>query len=300
MSKIAPLESWGFAASTADLDRSDYSSDTSFQNSGRDISTFPRFCFRFFRPTPLVFAAFLRAIDSQPGPVYWQLTGDCLAAYPQKLTFMAPINTDEDMQTVLKKFEELQRNPPKANPEFVGKAIADIPRFCGYVEDRLGLKNKDPQQFDPQWLTKEGLSQHPGEDEDFWDPGSWSVILTCDPETRVKPGPTPPSLLQQLSFGISSQETSVVLEELGVNWDVYGQTQSMGKVSSEYPQISKLIDDMNDVVYSPDEAEALLAECLRAREVVKRPESIRGLDKLTRIARGAKRSKLGIRFVGED
>ncbi len=90
------------------------------------------------------------------------------------------------------------------------------------------------------------------------------------------------------------------MEELGVNWEKYRETGDLGIVTSDYPQLARLIDELDDVVYSPDAAEALFSECIRAEEVVKRPESIRGLDKLLRIARRAQQSKLGIYFMGED
>lgn len=64
-------------------------------------------------------------------------------------------------------------------------AVADIPAFCSYLEKRLGLTERDPQQFDPHWLTAEGLAQSKGEFEDFLEPGtcrySWPATQTCTP-----------------------------------------------------------------------------------------------------------------------
>ena len=298
MSKIAPLEWWAFEASPGDVKRENYQNDFSFRMAVRDTWDFPRFCFSMFRPKPEGYAALLNIVRGYKGGVIWLFHDDCISAFASLPTFYAPAPEGTKVEDVIKQIEEAAKNPPKGDPEFVKKAMADLPNFCSYLEDQLGLKEKQPQQFDQQWLTKEGLSKHPPDGENFLEAGSWSVALGRNPKQLANER-TPSPNAEYLSFGVSAQGTGSVLEELGVNWEKYQTTNDLGPVSSEYPQLSKLIDDNSDVIYSPDEAEALLNECVRADKVVKNPASIRTLDKLIRIARWAHTSGYGIYFGGQ-
>ncbi|MGZ4816010.1 MAG: hypothetical protein ACXVZV_11415 [Terriglobales bacterium] len=307
ISKLAPLQTWTFEASPSAIKRENYSSDSSFQMSLHNTWDFPRFCFKLFRPKPEVLAALLNSASSSQDGVFWQYHDNCISAYasqPGYIGFAQGTGSgaqETSMEETLKRFEELDRNPPKADPEFVKKAMATIPQFCQQLEKRLDVTNKDPQQFDLQWLSKEGLRKHPPEPEDFFEPGSWQVVLAREPARIAQQVSNTSPSNQYLSFGITGSESTSILEELGVNWERYSESGDMGAATSEYPQLTRFVDTMADIVFSPDEAEALLGECLRAREKVVRPESIRGLDKLFRIASRAENQKLGIYFAaGED
>ena len=129
--------------------------------------------------------------------------------------------------------------------------------------------------------------------------GSWSVALSREPEKLGDDRADIAAAAQDLNFGVGGMEMTSILEELGVNWNTYQNANDMGAVASNYRQLAKLVDETTDVYYSPKEAEALLNDCFRAQEIVKRPESIRGLDKLIRIARWAKESGMGIYFGGQ-
>jgi hypothetical protein len=304
LSKIAPLESWTFEASSADIKRENYSSDTSYQMSLKNTWDFPRFCFDLFRPKPEAFVTLVNAARAYQGGVIWELHDNCISAFasqPGYVGFTRSGKNDDsvDMDDLLKKFEEIAKNPPKADPEFVKKALADIPQFCRFLDEKLGLKDKEPQQFNSQWLTKAGLRKYPTGNEDFMEGGSWSVALSREPEKLGDDRTATAATAQYLNFGVGDTEMTSILEELGVNWDEYQNANDMGVVASNYRQLAKLVDETADIYYAPEEADALLNDCLRAQEVVSRPESIRGLDKLIRIARWAKQSGLGIYFGGQ-
>src|SRR6266496_799614 len=106
------------------------------------------------------------------------------------------------------------QNPPAADRDFVKRALADIPWFCMYLETALGLKEKSPRDFDPQWLTREGLAASRGQFEEFLEEGSWSVFLARDPEKYSSTlQPTSPED-RSLSFGIGMFEHDALFRDL--------------------------------------------------------------------------------------
>src|SRR5437667_10459277 len=98
--------------------------------------------------------------------------GRCIIASPAPLHYMGSPSmngkTPEEMQS---RMEEMIRNPPKADPEFVKKAVVALPGFCMYLESRLHLEARTPMQFDPQSLTRDGLRSFKSESEDFVEQG---------------------------------------------------------------------------------------------------------------------------------
>jgi hypothetical protein len=146
------------------------------------------------------------------------------------------------------------------------KAVADIPVFCTYLERRLGLQERMTTDFDPRWLTREGLAQSRGEFEEFIEPGSWTVFLARDPNTYANTFQPTSSADRSLSIGI---------------------------------RMSRFPDIASDAVYLPDEIDPLLTELLRAQHRVRKSQSIRGLDNLIRVARWAAKLKVGIYFGGQ-
>jgi hypothetical protein len=292
ISKVAPLESWTFAASLADVKRKNYSSDSDYRSDRRNTWQFPRFCFHMFRPRVKDWAALREAIDQYEGSVVWVMFGDCITAMASKPTFIAPILSDEGM----KKLEDAIRNPPKADSEFVKKAMADIPSFCGYLEKTLGLEEKIPVDFDPQWLTRKGLAQSRGEFEEFVEPGDWPVFLARDPNVYAKTGKQTSQADRTLSIGIGMSEQGVLFKELGARW---GSGRERQPILPDYRLLSRLDDITSSAIYAPDEISSLLAEYSRAEQVVREPQSIRGLDKLIRIAKWAQQLQLGIYFAGQ-
>ena len=291
-SKIAPLESWTFAASLADVNRKNYSRNSDYQSDRLNTWQFPRFCFHMFRPRVKDWTALGQAINQYQGSVVWFMLGNCLTALPSKPTFMAPIVSAEDKKAL----EDSIRNPPKADPEFVKKAMADIPSFCEYLEKTLGLGEETPVDFDPRWLTREGLEKSRGEFEEFVERGDWPVFLARDPKLYARTGKQTSQLDRTLSIGIGMSEQGTLFKELGARWENGAERQPP---LPNYPLLSRLDDITSDVIYEPDEINSLLAEYSLAEQVVKDPQSIRGLDKLIRIAKWAQKLQLGIYFSGQ-
>src|SRR5258708_7290059 len=114
-SKMAPLEWWSFAASPADVRREDYPSEYLYDQATRD-TVFPRFCFSLFRPKPKLLPALSLCVRGYRGGVTgswdkreWNAGDECIYAWP-------PLGGE--------------RIAPPAGPDFVQRAIADIPRLC--------------------------------------------------------------------------------------------------------------------------------------------------------------------------
>ncbi len=293
ISKLGPLEWWSFAASSAEVRREDYPSEWGYELAKQNTWEFPRFCFSLFRPNPQVFSSLLETVGQYKGDVVWVMHDNCIGAMPFHLTFYAPgTYSAEATKNAIQK-------PPVADSDFVTRALADIPRFCTYLETALGLKEKIPYEFDPQWLTREGLAASRGEFEEFLEAGSWSVILTRDPGKYGRTfQPTSPED-RSLSFGIGMLEHDALFRELGADWDKFQQNGSTGPILPDYPLLSRLDDITDDAVYERGEVDALLAEYLSAQSAIQDPRALRGVDKLIRIARWAQKLGVGIYFSGQ-
>lgn len=295
ISKLAPLEWWSFAASPSDLRREDFPGDFSYNLAKQDTWMFPRFCFSFFRPKPEVMLSLLAAVNEYKGDVIWAMQDGCIGAFVAKPGFYAPILTTEDQ----KKFEEIARNPPHPDPEFVKRAISDLPRFSAYLEQRLVLMDNPPLDFDPQWLTRQGLAASRGQFENYWEPGDRSAFLARDPEEHARTSKPTSPVDRDLSLGIGMFEEDALLAELGADWDSYQRSGMNSPLVPAYPLLSRLSDISEDALYEPGEVDALLAECVKAQAKVNDPLAIRGLDNLVRIARWAQKLRVGIYLSGQ-
>lgn len=295
VSKIAPLEWWSFLSSANDIRREDYSSDWSYDLAKQNTWEFPRFCFSMFRPKAAAYSALYSAVDQYQGDVVWQMHDDCIGAWPVRPTFYSPI----DAEQLTAKEKEPARQPPQADPEFVKRALLDIPKLCAYLEVRLALKEKSPIDFDPQWLTREGLASSRGQFEEFLEPGSWTVMLAHDPSKVAKTGLPSSDGDRHLSIGIDMFQWDALFRELGADWKRHESEGASEPILSEYPLLSRLDDITADATFQPDEVDRLLTELIRAQQSANDPRAIRGLDNLVRVARWAQKLKLGIYFGGQ-
>lgn len=271
LSKIAPLEWSRYRESPSDVKGTHYS-----------VDQFPNFCFFLFRPSTESYFALLRAVSEYQGAVVWQVIGKCIAALPAKPTFYAPILTEEDG----KRLADAIKNPPKPDPTFVKRAVADIPGLCSYLEKRLNLTDVVPKDFDPALLTREGLAQSRDEYADFHEPGDQPVFLVNDPKTfRSSAG------RQRLGMGVTMHQLGQIFNELKAS----PEDDSL----RDFPFLSRLSDISNSAVYEPAEIPSFQSELLHAQRVAKEPASIRGLDNLIRITWLAHKQSLTIYFVGQ-
>jgi len=295
LSKIGPLEWWNFAASHKDVRRDEYPSDWSYNLAKQNTWEFPRFCFSLFRPKPELFAALFGAVDKYKGEVVWSMHDGCIGAMPGRPTFYPTLSTPQDFENLASAIQ----NPPKPDPDFVKRAMSDIPRFCLYLETALGLTEKPTQDFDQEWLTAEGLAHCGGEFDDFVERGSWSVFLARQPDKYGHDFKPTSSDDRSINFGISMFEHDALFIDLGADWTKYQQSGGAGPILPNYPLLSRLDDISNDAVYQPTEVNGLLAELLRLQEALKDPQAIRGADKLVRTARWAQKLQVGIYFGGQ-
>jgi hypothetical protein len=271
LSKIAPLEWSDYRESPSDVKATHYS-----------VDQFPNFCFFLFRPSTESYFALVRAVSEYPGAVVWQVIGNCIAALPAKPTFYAPIVTGEDR----KGLEEAIKNPPKPDPTFIKRAVADIPGLCSYLEKRLNLTDVVPKDFDPALLTREGLAQSRDEYADFYEPGDQPVFLVRDPKTFRSSADR-----QRLGMGVKMHQIGQIFSEL--------KPSSEDDGLRDFPFLSRLSDITNSAVYEATEIPSFQSELLRAQRVATEPASIRGLDNLIRITRLAQKQSLAIYFVGQ-
>lgn len=291
ISKIAPLEWWSFLESKADLKRRDYPSDGSFPLFKQNTWEFPRFYFSLFRPSIESYTALQRAVDGYEGAVVWVFHDQCIGAWRAKWTAYPPMSPTE----LAGKLDEAARNPPQADPAFVRKAAADIPVFCGYLEQCLGLQERMSTDFDPRWLTREGLAQSRGEFEEFFEPGSWTVFLARDPSRYSRTHQPTSTADRRLSMGITMYQCDELFKELGGKWNTAGELL----ILPDFPLLSRFPDIASDAVYQPHEVGPLLEELLRAHHAVRKAQPIRGVDNLIRIVRWAEKLKVGIYFGGQ-
>ena len=294
VSKIAPLEWWSFASSSSDLRREDFSSDYEYEQATAD-TYFPRFCFALFRPKPEERSALAAAVSEYAGSVKWEVGDGCIVAMPLEKTFTAPpAATREERQRL---FKQGPPAPRRDDPEFVKRAINDVPGLAAWLEVRLGLKARPSLDFDPQWLTREGLAASRGQLEDYWEPGSWTVFLARKPQRYA--GKFEPTSTEDrpLAFGIAAYEIDSLFDELSPGWEAF---QDKDPVIPAYPLLSRLSDMTADALYDRNEVDALLDECVQTQARVKTPNAIRGLDNLVRIARWAQKLKVGIYFGAQN
>jgi hypothetical protein len=301
ISKIAPLEWWSFESSSEDIKQENYPSNLMYELAQRNTWEFPRFCFSLFRPQPGLYESLHRAVQQYDGPVNWLMHDRCIGVIPggeaghyAQFTGYPPMNPKEFGKVL----EDAARNPSRADAELVKKAVADVSNFCAYLEHQLGLEQSSPKDFDPHSLTREGLAHSRAEFEDFVEPGSWSTVLSHDPAKYAASSRELSATDRFLRFGIGEPESAAILTELGANWKTF-QREGHVPIAPEYPLLSRLDDMTSDAIYQPDEVNRLMAECLRAQQLVKDPQAIRGLDKLVRIARWAEKLELGIYFGGQ-
>ena len=190
----------------------------------------------------------------------------------------------------LEKVEELVRNPPHADQQFVKRAMLDAPRFAAYLEQRLGVADKPSLDFDPRCLTREGLAASRGPFEEYWEPGDRSVFLARNPQEYARTSKPTSPVDRDLALGIGMFEEDSLLAELGADWESYQRSGMNGALVPAYPLLSRLADISEDALYEPGEVDALLAE-MSARSGHSQRSSIASGDSTTWSAsRGGRRS----------
>lgn len=295
--KLAPLEWWSYQESISDVRQEEYRSDSSYQLARQNTWEFPRFCFAMFRPSLESIHALLNAVKDYEGGVAWVMHDDCIGAWKTKPTAQGMVRLPYTMsKEEVEKHNESLRQPPDS--AFIEKAVADIPVFCSYLEKRLGLTERNPWQFDPRWLTAEGLAQSKGDFEDFVEPGEWSVFLARDPDTYAKTfKPTSPvDRSVGMSFGMFQGEE--LFKELRAESNKNNLGRDESSIVPGFPLLSRLSDVTSDATYPPGEVAQLLSEIHRAQQIAKGRRSIRALDNLIRVARWAEKLNVGIYFSG--
>lgn len=305
VSKLGPLEWWAFASSPSEVKREDYPSDDTYEES--TAGPFPRFCFLPFRARPDAMHQLNEAIDQYQGDITWQMQDMrghasyqiCIVATGvkpppgQNRTLISSLSIPQERQALEEAIKKALEHPFWAEPGFQKRAMADIPELGAYLETHFDLREKPSLQFDPEWLTAEGLARTPGEFEDFDEPGDITAYLVRDPQAYARSAQTSPEEATSessspddliLHFGLSVDEVDALLSDLGQKDD--------GNGVPSLPLLSRI--ENPEGMYQPAEIERLLAELHGARQVVKAPQAIRCLDKLKRMATWAHKMENGI------
>jgi len=292
VSKIAPLEWWSFASSLSDLRREDFISDYLYEQAKAD-PYFPRLCFSLFRPKPQQMVSLISAVSAYKGDVNWVMEDDCIVAIPAMPDFTAPPVTAEEQE----KLQAMLYKAAHPDAEFVKQAMRDAPSLAAFLEARLNLRGRSSLEFDPQWLTREGLASSRSQFEDYWEPHAWTVFLARKPQQYA--GTLEPTSAHDrpLAISIAIYQVDALFDDLSPGWE---SLQGEGPVIPAYPLLSQFSDMTANPVFERHEVDALLDECLLAQARVKNPFALRGLDNLIRIARWAQKLKVGIYFGAEN
>jgi hypothetical protein len=297
LGKIAPLERWSYAESSADIVEDQFPNQQDFAQALANTWQFPRFFFQYFRVDPESFKVLLRGVDAYRGGVYWSLVDDQIVPVRNDPTVYRGILVIPKGET--HKMEKEFPYHPQPDIDFVNRAVADIPAFCLHLEKFLGLKDKPPVDFEEEWLTEEGLAKSRGEFEDFIDPGAWSICLLRDPTSYLTNFCETPDDSVFLSFEIGYGGIRALKGELSPTEQVREKKPQPATALPNYPLLSKFPEPWDDVAYEPADIVALLQEVARAQKVAKHPKAIRALDNLRRAANWANKRELGICFHGQ-
>jgi hypothetical protein len=232
-------------------------------------------------------------VSAYKSDVSWVMEDDCIAAIPAMPDFTARPVTAEEQE----KFQAMLYKVAHPDADFVKQAMLDAPGLAAFLEAQLNLAGRPSLQFDPQWLTREGLASSRGEFEDYWEPHAWKVSLVRNPQEH--PGTLDPTSAHDRSLAISIDlyQVDALFDELNPGWESF---QGDGPVVPAFPSLSQFSDMTANLVFERNEVDGLLDECLQAQARVKNPFALRGLDNLIRIARWAQKLETGIYFEAEN
>lgn len=264
LSKIAPLEQW----------------NASWSDRG------PRVCWKLFRPNPQQAGSLLQVISSFHGHGQWYLADDCLEAVIGVGVFVGP-----------PRGVSLPSMPSAARISETD-AESDLAALANEIEKRLDLVNARPMSFSSTLLTKEGLQKSRGPYEDFKDGGQRIVYLITDPRPEVFETKKTDIMLH---FEPMEDEMRAIFGDIvGVDLtrrEFKTLTESeVEKISREFPMLWKISEYEMGAYFTAPEAGTLLQECAALDKVAVSPKSLRGLDKVCRIANWASKKNYGVFF----
>lgn len=192
--------------------------------------------------------------------------------------------------------------PVGITPLSEADATSDLSALANEIEERLDLRAVEPKSFSEALLTREGLRKSWGAFEDFEDGGQRIAYLIVQPEAWGSTQPTSAEITKadiMLHFEPHLGEMTAILGDIVGSYLTLrnGGTlteEEAEKIERHFPVFWKISEYYEDAYLSPQEAELLVQECMALDKVVSSAESLRGVDKLTRIARWASTSRYGV------
>ena len=264
LSKIAPLEQW----------------NVSWTRGG------PRICWALFRPKQQQLEGLWGTIRSFKGQTEWHLVDNCLV--PGAALVQAPGQPLVAPSTAA---------PPRAqiNEEGVNQ---DLAALASEIEMRLDLREAKQLVFSKEMLTKEGLRNSRAPFEDFQDRGLRTVYLIVKPE---------PEVFEATKNDIALHFEPKLDELEAIFGDIVGADLSqrdngtltdaeLDKIEKIFPVLLKISHYDEGAYLNVQDVEALSRECTTLDQIVSSSKSLRGLDKLTRIANWASTKHYGVFF----
>lgn len=266
MSKIAPLERW----------------DVSWSLRG------PNVCWHLFRPSPKQVRELWSVISGFKGHTQWHGVDNCLVAFSGQEFLALPTATA---------FRTPLHITPLTAQVTEEEANSDLEQLAIEIEKQLALRDVAPTSFSDWLLTKEGLRQSHGPFEDFLEGGQRLAYLIVDPKSSEVFTPTEADI--RLHFEPMDDEITAICGDI-VGADLTRRkfqtmtNEEAERIQVSYPFFWEVADYYDGAYLSPHEARALYEECLALEQMVSSPKSLRGMDKLKRIANWAVVKNYGV------
>jgi hypothetical protein len=267
LAKIAPLERW----------------QASWERER------PEICWQFFRPDFEHYATLIKTINQFQGRMNWTVVGNCLFPGFGKTVVAPPVMAVPNAGGIVMQKQTMDEKD----------VAADLTGLAQSIERMLRLADTKPFVFLPEMLTREGLRNSKGQFEDFLEGGELTVYLIVHPGSAEHFGTTKDDFF--LHFAPFDNELTAIFDEI-LETDLaqdHGRAmtdQEIEHVKTKYPTFWKISDYYEGGYLSPAEAKRLLEECTALSEKAKSPASLRGLDKLIRIANWGASKGYGVYF----
>ena len=178
-------------------------------------------------------------------------------------------------------------------------ASTDLAALANEIEKRLDLLGAQAMSFSEVLLTKEGMQKSHPSFQDFEERGQRIAYLIVNPATPEVFEPKKTDIM--LHFEPMDDEMTAIFGDI-VGADLTQRTgttlteSEAEKIARKFPILWKISEYYEDAYLNPREAETLLRECVALDETVSSPKALRGLDKVSRIARWAAENRYGVLF----
>lgn len=221
------------------------------------------------------------------GHARWHFVDDCLRA-----------GVGVARMPLLPGFPSLPlQSAPVKPPIIEAQADEDLAALAIEIEKQLGLSDIAPMPFSDSLLTKDGLRKSHGPFEDFVDGGQRNVYLIVHPQSSEVFAATKADIMlhfEPMDHEMAAICGDIVEADLSPR-DFHNITEEKAeRIRLSFPLFWKIADYYKGGYFNPEEALILHQECLALEQMISSPKSLRGIDKLIRIANWAVARNYGV------